>query len=117
MSVYRHLFLSLTLSSLLLAGCERLGIEDPAKITAAREAEGRAIGGGCRHSGRALEDCYQLNPRASKAAIFAGWRDMDVYMRENNIAVVPVGTKQNTGPARAAQAQDDHTMPQTTGVP
>ncbi len=76
---------------LLLSGCELLGIEDPARIEAAREAEGRAIGGGCRHSGRALEDCYKLNPRASKAAIFAGWRDMDAYMRENDIAVVPPG--------------------------
>ena len=97
----RHLFRSLPhalhglllvpLCGLLLAGCEQLGIEDPAKIEAAREAEGRAIGGACRHSGRALEECYKLNGKASKAAIYAGWRDMDAYMRENNIAVVPSG--------------------------
>lgn len=79
------------LCCLLLAGCEQLGIEDPAKIEAAQEAEGRAVGGACRHSGRALEECYNLNKKASKAAIFAGWRDMDAYMRENNIAVVPSG--------------------------
>jgi hypothetical protein len=79
------------LCGFLLAGCEQLGIEDPAKIEAAREAEGKAIGGACRHSGRALEDCYKLNGKASKAAIYAGWRDMDAYMRENNIAVVPSG--------------------------
>ncbi|MCX8016652.1 MAG: hypothetical protein N2690_01925 [Rhodocyclaceae bacterium] len=72
-----------------LAACEQLGIEDPAKAAAAREAEGRAIGGACRHSGRALEDCYVLNPKAPKAAIYAGWRDMDAYMRENNIEIVP----------------------------
>ncbi|MDP1653447.1 MAG: hypothetical protein Q8L56_12075 [Rhodocyclaceae bacterium] len=79
------------LCGLLLAGCEQLGIEDPAKIAEAREAEGRAIGGACRHSGRALEDCYKLNSKAQKSAIYAGWRDMDVYMRENNIAAVPSG--------------------------
>jgi hypothetical protein len=79
----------LSICGILLAGCEQLGIEDPAKAAAAKEAEGRAIGGACRHSGRALEECYALNKRASKAAIFTGWRDMDAYMRENNIEVVP----------------------------
>lgn len=73
---------------LILAGCEQLGIEDPTKIAAAKEAEGRAVGSACRHSGRALEDCYTLNPKAQKAAVFTGWRDMDAYMRENNIEVV-----------------------------
>ncbi len=77
---------------LLLAGCEQLGIPDPAKVEAARVAEGKAIGGACRHSGRALEDCYKLNPKASKAAIYDGWREMDAYMRENNIPTVPSGT-------------------------
>ena len=77
------------LCAVLLAGCEQLGFPDPAKVEAAREAEGKAIGGACRQSGRALEDCYKLNPKASKAAIYAGWRDMDAYMRENNIPTVP----------------------------
>jgi hypothetical protein len=74
---------------LILAGCEKLGIETPGQSAAAiREAEGRAIGGACRHSGRALEDCYNLNTKASKPAVFNGWRDMDTYMRENNIEIV-----------------------------
>jgi hypothetical protein len=73
---------------LILAGCEQLGIEDPTKIAAAKEAEGRAVGSACRHSGRALEDCYTMNSKAPKAAVFTGWRDMDAYMRENNIEVV-----------------------------
>jgi hypothetical protein len=73
----------------LLAGCELLGIESPEKVAAARDAEGRAIGGACRHAGRAIEDCYTLNKRAEKAAVFAGWRDMNDYMRENKIAEVP----------------------------
>jgi hypothetical protein len=94
--------LLVSVCGLLLAGCEQLGIEDPAKIEAAREAEGRAVGGACRHSGRALEDCYKLNAKASKAAIYAGWRDMDAYMRENNIAVVPSGS----APAKKAPAPE-----------
>ena len=114
-----RLLLIVPLCGLLLAGCEQLGIEDPAKIAEAREAEGRAIGGACRHSGRALEDCYKLNSKAQKSAIYAGWRDMDAYMRENNIAAVPSGgssaankkpatgeatTPEKPGPAEAAPA-------------
>jgi hypothetical protein len=75
--------------ALLLAACEQLGIEDPAKVAAAaaaaKEAEGKAVGSACRQTGRALEDCYALNPKAQKSAVFAGWRDMDGYMRENKI--------------------------------
>jgi hypothetical protein len=72
----------------LLVGCELLGQDDPAKLAAAKEADGKAIGGACRHSGRALEDCFVMNPKAIKSAVFAGWRDMDAYMRENKIEVV-----------------------------
>lgn len=69
----------------LLAGCEQLGIENPAVAQAREEAEGKAIGSGCRQTARPLEDCYQNNRRFPKAAIFAGWREMDAYMRENKI--------------------------------
>ena len=65
-----------------------LGIESPEKIAAARDAEGRAVGGACRHAGRAIEDCYTINRRADKAAVFAGWRDMNDYMRENKMEAV-----------------------------
>jgi hypothetical protein len=79
------------LCATLLAGCDMLGIESPEKAAAARDAEGRAVGAACRHAGRALEDCYALNKRVDKAAIFAGWRDMNDYMRENKIdTVTPV---------------------------
>lgn len=77
--------LFLLCSLLLLAACEQLGIDDPAKLAAAVEAEGKAIGGGCRYTGRSIEDCYSLNPRARKAAIFAGWLEMDGYMRDNKL--------------------------------
>ncbi len=79
---------ALALLALLTAGCEIPGMNDGEKIAAAKEAEGRAIGGACRHSGRALEDCYVMNPKAQKAAIYNGWRDMDAYMRENKIESV-----------------------------
>jgi hypothetical protein len=67
---------------------------EPAEAVAARkEAEGKAIGGACRHAGRAIEDCFALNRRADKAALFAGWREMNDYMRENKIdAVAPQGS-------------------------
>jgi hypothetical protein len=78
---------------LALTACERttelLGLPDPKKEAEAAEAEGKAIGGACRHAGRALEDCYALNPKAQKAAIFSGWREMNDYMTEHNIQSVP----------------------------
>lgn len=80
--------LLLSLLPALLAGCDMLGIETPAVVTAKREAEGKAIGGACRHAGRAIEDCYTLNKKAEKAAIYAGWREMDDYMRENKLEPV-----------------------------
>jgi hypothetical protein len=82
----------LLLAAVLLSGCDMiggaLGIESPEKVAALRDAEGKAIGGACRHAGRAIEDCYTMNKRADKAAVFAGWRDMNDYMRENKIEAV-----------------------------
>lgn len=64
---------------------ERAGIPDPAKI----EAEGKAIGSACRQAGWGLEDCYRLNPDASKPAMFGGWKDMNEYMAKNNMQAMP----------------------------
>jgi len=88
----------------LLAGCDLLGIDAPEKIAAARDADGRAVGGACRHAGRAIEDCYALNKKADRAAVFAGWRDMNDYMRENKIdAVTPqIANAPATATAKAA---------------
>jgi hypothetical protein len=71
-----------------LAGCEPLGIESSGAVAARREAEGKAIGAACRHAGRAIEDCFTLNRKIEKASIYAGWREMNDYMRENDIQVV-----------------------------
>ena len=80
----------LTLLPLLgmLGGCPFSGGEPPEVTAARKEAEGKAVGGACRHAGRAIEDCFALNKRADKAALFAGWREMNDCMRENKIEVV-----------------------------
>jgi hypothetical protein len=77
-----------SLACLSLAACDRLGIPDPAKEAAILEADARATGSACRHAGRGIEDCYALNPQAARAAVYAGWKEMNDYMRENNIAEV-----------------------------
>lgn len=74
---------------LLLAGCPLSGAEAAEAVAARKEAEGKAVGGACRHAGRAIEDCFALNKRADKAALFGGWREMNDYMRENKIEPVP----------------------------
>ncbi len=80
--------LLITALALLLAGCEIPGMgPDPRMVQ--READAKAIGSACRHGLRSIEDCYTLNEKASKAAIFSGWREMDEYMRENKIDGVP----------------------------
>lgn len=81
-------FAGLIVCLLPLAGCDQLGIESAQSIAARKEAEGRAIGSACRHAARALEDCFALNRKADKAAIFAGWREMNDYMRDNKIEPV-----------------------------
>ena len=85
----------------LLGGCDMLGIESAEKIAAAREADGRAIGGACRHAGRAIEDCYAIYRKADRAAIFAGWRDMNDYMRDNKIEPVAPQLAAQAGQAQA----------------
>jgi hypothetical protein len=86
----RPLLLALTL---LLAGCDIAALLADPKV-AQKEADSKAIGGACRNGLRAIEDCYALNEKASKAAIYAGWREMDQYMRDNKLdGVAPVGVK------------------------
>ena len=52
------------------------------------DAEGKAVGGACRQSGRAIEDCYSIYSWLPKAPIYEGWRDMDAYMRDNKLETV-----------------------------
>ncbi len=85
---------------LLLVGCDIPGLGPDPRI-AQREEEAKAIGGACRYALRGIEDCYANNEKASKAAIFAGWKDMDGYMRDNKIEGIPV-----PGSAAAASAAE-----------
>jgi hypothetical protein len=107
----RRALIAIVFASSLLAGCDMLGgalgIESPEKVAAAREAEGKASGGACRHAGRAIEDCYALNKKAEKASVFAGWRDMNDYMRENKIDPVPPQVVTQVAGAKAAVAEPD----------
>lgn len=83
---------ALLAATALLSGCDMLatlGVVTPGQKNAAAEAESKAIGGACRHALRSIEDCYRDNPKSSKAQVFEGWREMDTYMRENNIQGMP----------------------------
>lgn len=104
------LFSLLAIAAVLLAGCDALGLESAEKLAAVREADGKAIGSACRHAGRAIEDCYLLNAKAQRAAVFAGWREMDEYMRENKLdAVAPTlarGVAPKAAPPLAAKDDD-----------
>ena len=101
----RRLCVVLSLAAGLLAGCDMLGLESATAVAARHEAEGKAVGGACRHAGRAIEDCYALNRKADKAAIFAGWREMNDYMRENKIEPVSPQLTPPTEVARSAPAE------------
>jgi hypothetical protein len=80
--------LLLPLLALFLTACDIPGLGPDPRI-ALREAEARAAGSACRFAIRGIEDCYELNDKTSKAAIFAGWKEMDQYMRENNVEGIP----------------------------
>ncbi|GGY28424.1 hypothetical protein [Paludibacterium paludis] len=49
-------------------------------VTGLSKDANKAIGAACRQTGRSLEECYLRNPDADKAAIYAGWREMQEYM-------------------------------------
>ena len=96
---------------------QQMGIEDSAAKAARADADGKAVGGACRQSGRAIEDCYSIYSWLPKASIYEGWRDMDAYMRDNKLETVepqrppvaaPVapGTKKKTAAAAAPAAEN-----------
>lgn len=83
---------ALLAATALLSGCDMLatlGVVTPGQKNAAADAESKAIGAACRHALRSIEDCHRSNPKSSKSMIFEGWREMDTYMRENDIQGMP----------------------------
>lgn len=100
----------LALGSVLLAGCDLLGIEGASAVATRREAEGKAIGGACRHAARSIEQCYETNKKADKAAVYAGWREMNDYMRENKLEPQPASP-----PAAPSESDADEAGAQAAG--
>src|SRR5574343_1922191 len=98
-----RLFLIATLIG--LAACDqvnqKLGLEDPAKKEARQEQEAKAVGSACRQSGRAIEDCYSIYNWLPKAPIYDGWKEMDAYMRENQLETVEPQLPPPESPAAA----------------
>jgi hypothetical protein len=104
-----------------VSGCDqiqqKMGLEDSAAKAARAEAEGKAVGGACRHSGRAIEDCYSIYTWVPKDAVYSGWRDMDSYMRDNKIETVepqlppaqPPGPKKKVTPSAQTATGDKET--------
>ena len=103
---------------LLLAGCDLESLLADPRV-AQREADAKAIGSACRHGLRSIEDCYALNEKASKAAIFAGWKEMDQYMRDNKIeGIVPTGIKPpSSAPATVTDPKDGSSQDSETPAP
>lgn len=74
--------LSVIIASIfVLSGCEYL--KDNSEEIAMNNA--KAIGAACRQIGTPLVDCYTSSPKIHKGNIFAGWKEMDAYMRDNKI--------------------------------
>ncbi len=95
------------------AGCDALGIETATQVNAKKVAEARAIGSACRYALRGIEDCFAGNKKAGKAAVFEGWKEMDQYMRDNQMvgmpadggAAKPGATEETSGTADTARTE------------
>jgi hypothetical protein len=109
-STMRHLVLSLGLivAASALVGCDALGIETATQINAKKEAEARAIGSACRYALRGIEDCFATNSKAGKSAVFEGWKEMDQYMRDNQLVGMPAdgGSAKPSADAEPSAAPD-----------
>ena len=118
-----RIFLTVFLFAFSLPGCDmiqqKMGLENPAAKAAKDEADGKAVGGACRQSGRAIEDCYSIYSWLPRAAIYDGWRDMDAYMRDNKLETVepqlppvaPPGPKKKT--KTAEETKPDNAKPES----
>lgn len=105
--IARALLLALTL---LLGGCDLESLLADPKV-AQREADSKAIGSACRYGMRGIEDCYTMNEKASKAAVFTGWKEMDQYMRDNKIEGVP--SKETKKEPTATVASGEEVVPES----
>ena len=100
----------------LLSGCleEIPGMGPPPKV-AAKQKEDRATDSACRYAVRSIEDCYLLNPKATRNDVFTGWKEMDAYMRENKIEGVPSVLTPSLGAAAATAPKEEIITESATG--
>ena len=106
---FSHLVFLLALAcSGLISGCDKGDAnKDSDRELSLKEGDARATGSACRQAGRALEDCYKMNPDSERASVFAGWRDMNDYMRENKMEdVKPMLDNKAPASSAAADAKD-----------
>jgi len=89
---------------LAFAGCDQIAQLDGSK---AREADGVAVGSACRQAGRAIEDCFTMNPDAPKASVFAGWKEMNDYMVANKLETVTPTVPRPDPKDKGKDAKDD----------
>ena len=104
--------LSSSIVALMLVGCDLAALLADPRV-AQREAEGKAIGGACRHALRSIEDCYINNSKAQKTAIFEGWKEMDQYMRENKIEGQASKSENPAEPVEEIVVDDKKSKPAT----
>lgn len=98
----------LPLVAVMLTGClDQVPGMGPDARTIVKENEAKAIGSACRHAMRGIEDCYILNPKAPKAMVFAGWKEMDEYMREHKLEGAPSVLTQKPEISKAPEKDDD----------
>ncbi|MBB5391798.1 MULTISPECIES: hypothetical protein [unclassified Herbaspirillum] len=91
-----------------LSACDYISsFAKPKQTPEEAKAEGIALGAGCRQAGQTLEDCYQRNPDALKAGIFAGWKDMHEYMAAKNIQTVTPPPPPPPEPAKDSKDNKD----------
>lgn len=100
MALLRTFCLSAALT-LLLSGCDQVNEQlNKQKLV------GKAVGAGCRQSGRSLEDCYSRNSKVPKPDIFAGWKEMSEYMQAKKLDIIPPPPDQRQNEANAVNAEE-----------
>lgn len=104
--------LLLPLSTLLLTGCDLLG-DSADDIRARKAAQAHAEGAACRQVGMSIQECMD-EYKGVKASILTGWKEMDQYMRENNMeeaprlkppAPPPTESESKSSPAKAPEPE------------
>jgi ATP-dependent phosphoenolpyruvate carboxykinase len=75
--------LSLLLFTLFISGCDySTNINKSKEYINKQDAIAFAS---CKQSGKTIEDCFIIQEDISKSGIFDGWKEMEQYMRENNL--------------------------------